>query len=38
MSQELLKGLQDTFLMLLGSGLFTLLLGLPLGVILALTD
>jgi D-methionine transport system permease protein len=38
MSQELLKGLQDTFLMLLGAGIFTLLLGLPLGVILALTD
>jgi ABC-type methionine transport system permease subunit len=35
--QELLKGLEDTFFMLLGSGLCTLLLGLPLGVILALT-
>ena len=38
MSQELLKGLEDTIWMLLGAGLFTLLLGLPLGVILALTD
>ena len=38
MSQELLKGLADTFWMLLGAGIFTLLLGLPLGVVLALTD
>jgi len=36
MSQELLKGLQETLGMILGAGLFTLLLGFPLGSYLAL--
>lgn len=37
MFQELFKGLEETFWMVFGSGLFTVLFGLPLGVVLALT-
>lgn len=36
MSQELLKGLEETTWMILGSGFFTVLLGLPLGIYLTL--